>query len=102
MNIKLNQETSTFDGTNTVNPEAHSACLDPLNLATLDLGPAKITEANMTYSGATLTATVDGQGRLTKLVVNLPMQGTGTGSLGASLSIGIEGAMDDVYEMTYA
>ena len=102
MTIKLNQETSTYDGTNTVNPDAHASCLDPLNLATMDVSPATITEANMTYPGATLTATVDGQGRLTKLVVNLPMSGTGTGKLGVSLTIGLEGQMDDVYEFTYA
>lgn len=104
MSITLNAETSTYDGTTTVNPVGHESCLVPLNLATLELpiDAAEITAADMSYPGAKLDATVDGQGRLTKLVVNLPMSGSGTGAIkSASLSVGIEGSMDEVYEITY-
>lgn len=101
MKIVLNEETSSFDGTNTTKPVHHESCLSPLNLATLDIKPAKISEANMTYTGATLDLTVDGQGRVTRYAFNLPMSGKGKGKLVVSLEVGLDGAMDEVYEFTY-
>ena len=102
LSITLKKETSTFDGTDTVQPAGHQSCLDPLNLATLEIpAGATITEAAMTYSGATLTATVNGAGQLTKLDVKLPLEGTGTGKLGASLTLGLKGKSTECYEFTY-
>lgn len=101
LNIVLAEEKSTFDGTTTVNPVHHESCLTPLNLATLDLGPAKIAKADMTYPGATLTLTVDGQGRLTQYKSKLPMSGGGTGKLVVSLSVGLDGEMNETYDFTY-
>lgn len=102
MNITLKSEQSSYDGTNTVNPVGHESCLDPLNLATLELpAGAKITEAAMTYPGATLTVDVNGAGQVTKLDVKLPLEGTGTGKLGAQLTLGLKGEMHDTYEFTY-
>lgn len=103
MTITLVSEKATFDGTNTVNPAHHESCLDPLNLATLDVNPLTITAADMTYPGATLEATVDGQGRLTLLSVKLPLSGTGTGKFSfMSATLGLEGSLDDLYTFTYA
>ena len=102
LNITLKSETSTFDGTNTVNPVGHESCLDPLNLARLELpAGAKITEASMTYPGAKLTVDVNGAGQITKLYVDLPLEGTGTGKLGASLTLGLKGGMTETYDFTY-
>ena len=96
-------ETSNFDGTtNTSEPEYHKGAMDPLNLGGLDLGPIKISEAGLNYPGATIEATVDGQGRLVKLVQLLPLNGFGTGKAGPiKATINLEGSMDDTYEMTY-
>lgn len=101
MVIVLGAETSTFDGTNTTNPVHHESCLSPLNLATLDISPAKITEASMSYPGATLTVVVDGEGRVTHYDFKLPMEGNGKGSLGPSLTLGLKGEMTEVYDITY-
>lgn len=101
MTIVLNEEKSTFDGTNTTDPVAHESCLSPLNLATLDISPAKITSADMTYPGATLNVTVDGQGRVTHYDFKLPMSGNGAGSLGPSLELGLAGEMIETYDITY-
>ena len=96
-------ETSKFDGTkNTSEPTYHMGAMDPLNLGSLDLGPITITEAELNYPGATIEATVDGQGRLVKLVQLLPLNGYGTGKAGISATINLEGSMDATYEMTYA
>ena len=102
--IKFVQETSVFDGTSNVSePTYHKGAMDPLDLGTLDVKPIEITKADMTYPGAEVEATVDAQGRLVKLHNYLPLGGTGTGSVKIiKATIGIEGNMDTVYEITYA
>lgn len=103
INITIKSEKSTYDGANTTDPTSHMTAMDPLNLATLELPMgAKITSADMTYPGATCEATVDGSGNLTKLHINLPLEGSGTGSLrNATLTVGLKGNMDDTFEITY-
>lgn len=103
MTIQIKNEGSSFDGTNTVEPTSHKTAMDPLNLATLELPMgAKITSANMTYPGATCEATVNGSGKLVKLHINLPLEGSGAGNLkGASLEVGLKGVLDDTFEITY-
>ena len=104
MKIKFVQETSVFDGTSNVSePTYHKGAMDPLDLGTLDIDPIVITKADMTYPGAEVEATVDAQGRLVKLHSYLPLGGSGTGSVKViNATIGIEGNMDTVYEITYA
>lgn len=103
INIKLKSESSTFDGTTTISPANHESAMIPLNLATLELpAGAQITKADMQYPGASIEATVDGSGKLTKVVLALPMEGSGTGELkGMSLSVGVKGQLDETYEFTY-
>ena len=102
MTITFIPETSTFDGTNTTSePTHHKTAMDPLDLGSLKLDPVKITNADMRYPGATMTATVDGQGRLVKLEQKLPLEGSGTGKAGISLTLEITGSMDGTYEFIY-
>ena len=105
MTLTLVAEDSNFDGTqNTSEPIHHMSVMDPLNLASLDLGDAiKITEAALHYPGATLTATVDGQGRLVKLEQKLPLEGTGKGKAAViPVTLQLSGSMDGNYEFIYA
>ena len=102
MSITFIAETSTFDGTSTTSePTHHKSAMDPLELGSLDLGPVKITNADMRYPGATMTATVDAQGRLVKLEQKLPLEGSGTGKAGIPLTLEITGSMDGTYEFIY-
>ena len=95
-------ETSTFDGTKTTSePTHHKSAMDPLELGSLDLGPITISNADLKYPGATMTATVDGQGRLVKLEQKLPLEGTGTGKAGVSITLSLGGSMDGTYEFIY-
>ena len=95
-------ETSTFDGTSTTSePTHHKSAMDPLELGSLDLGPITISNADLRYPGATMTATVDGQGRLVKLEQKLPLEGSGTGKAGISLTLNLAGSMDGTYELIY-
>ena len=105
MTITLVAEKSTFDGTNTVNPVQHESIMDPLNLATLDVNPIVITEADMSYPGATVEVKVDGQGRLTYHSIKMPLDGSGTGSVKfppLNATIGLAGSLDDEFTYTYA
>ena len=103
MVITLIAETSTFDGTNTTSePTHHKSIMDPLELGSLDLGPITISNADLRYPGATMTATVDAQGRLVKLEQKLPLEGTGTGKAVVSLTLNLAGSMDGKYEFIYA
>lgn len=102
MSITFIAETSTFDGTSTTSePTHHKTAMDPLELGSLDLGPVKITNADMRYPGATMTATVDSQGRLVKLEQKLPLEGSGTGKAGIPITLEITGSMDGTYEFIY-
>ena len=102
MSITFIAETSTFDGTSTTSePTHHKTAMDPLELGSLDLGPVTITNADMKYPGATMTATVDSQGRLVKLEQKLPLEGSGSGKAGISLTLEITGSMDGTYEFIY-
>ena len=104
MSITFIAETSTFDGTSTTSePTHHKTAMDPLELGSLDLGPVKITNADMRYPGATMTATVDAQGRLVKLEQKLPLEGSGEGKAAfVPVSLQLSGSMDGNYEFIYA
>ncbi len=101
--LKLPSETSVFDnGTVTSSPTNHLTAVDPLDLATLNLDPVKIVKADMKYSGATVEATVNAEGKLVKLHINLPLEGTGSAKIGpAGLDLGVSGFMDTTFEITY-
>lgn len=102
MSITFIAETSTFDGTSTTSePTHHKTAMDPLELGSLDLGPISISNADLSYPGATMTATVDAQGRLVKLEQKLPLEGTGTGKAGIELTLKLAGSMDGTYELIY-
>ena len=105
MTFTLVAEDSNFDGTQTTSdPTHHKSIMDPLDLGSLDLGDQiKITNAALHYPGATMTATVDAQGRLVKLEQKLPLEGTGAGKASVfSVNLQLTGSMDGNYEFIYA
>ncbi len=101
LHITLASEKSTFDGTNTVKPVNNDSVVDVLNLADMDVKPAQITQADMTYPGTVLDATVNANGLLDALDVKIPMEGSGTGKLIASLSVTLSGEFVDHFKFTY-
>lgn len=101
MTVVIKAETSVYDGTNTTYPVYHQTVTDPLNLATLDI-PLTITAADMSYAGATINVTVDGEGRITEFDLKMPIEGSGSGKAGfISATVGIAGSLDDIYTFTY-
>ncbi len=101
--ITFPAETSVYDnGTVLSSPTNHLTGVDPLDLATLDLSPFEIFNADMNYSGGTCDATVNAEGKLVKLHIYLPLEGTGTAGKGPiKLDIGVSGHMDTTFEITY-
>lgn len=101
MTVVIKPEKSTYDGTNTTYPVYHEQITNPLNLATLDI-PLEITAADMSYAGATVEVTVDGEGRITLMTLKMPIEGSGSGKAGfISATVGIAGSLDDTYTITY-
>lgn len=101
--VLLKAETSTFDGATgaTVNPVNHESIMDPLNLATLDISPAKITSANMSYPGLELKATYNSNGTLDEIVENCKMSGTGSGGISVfNVDLTISGNCLDTWTFT--
>lgn len=108
--------TSTSDGTNTtytivLKPETssisnsiptyHGATMDCFDLTSLDI-PIEITEANFSYTGATIDITIDAQGRVVKYHENMPISGVGGGKMGfLSAQATIEGYLDETWTIVY-
>lgn len=78
--IKIKEESTTLQ--NPV-PQFNSAAIGYLDLTKISdkINGAEITEANMHYPGSSVTATVNGDGKLVKLELYLPMDGYGAASL---------------------
>ena len=102
MTVVIKPEKSTYDGTNTTYPVYHQQITNPLNLAEINADPIVITAADMSYAGATVEVTVDGEGRVTLMTLKMPIEGSGTGKAAfINATIGIAGSLDDTYTITY-
>lgn len=95
-------ESTTIEAGNDV-PAYHSTTVGYLDLLGLDLPSiVSITNADMNYHGATMTITVDSQGRITTLDIDFPMDGSGTAKVVlVSGSASFEGGMDSSWTFTY-
>lgn len=79
-----------------------SQCASPLDLASIDLGPIKIVQADMNYPGVTLKATVDANGKLLHSNFDQPLNGTGTASvIGLKPSATVHGGLTQEVKYTY-
>ncbi len=95
-------EESVYDGLTTTYPAYHSLVVSPLNLGAIDLSPIEITQAEMYYPGAAVTAVIDSQGRLTALQHVLPIEGTCTGEASIiSATVGLSGSMTTDFVIEY-
>ncbi len=85
-------------------PTHNSVAIGYLDLMSVEL-PSIVTivDSNMKYPGSTVEVTVDGQGRVTKLVNKMPMSGDGTAkiTLIGEGKAEFEGALDEVWTFTY-
>ena len=74
-------------------PKYADQCAAPLDLASVDLGPIKVVQADINYPGVTLKATVSANGTLVSSSIDQPLNGTGTASvIGLKPSATVHGA----------
>lgn len=74
-------------------PKYADQCAAPLDLGNVDLGPIKITQADINYPGVTLKATVNAKGTLVSSSIDQPLNGSGTANvIGLKPSATVHGA----------
>lgn len=102
LTIVLKKETSTTDGKKTTSTaKGNSSVIDVTDVATLS--DNLIASSKLVYTGTTLKATLNKNGKLIKLTVNVPLTGVINGNLSAGLKMTskFEGNRKDTYRITY-
>lgn len=100
--IKLIPEKSSYDGSVTTATPNMSSILDPLDFATFNMGPIGVKKAEISYPDTILRATVDSSGRLTKLVIELPVVTSCTGGMSVfTADVGLDMKVTTIYEIKY-
>ncbi len=81
----------------------HGACMDTVNITAESIQPFTLNNANVTYPGGTLTASINDKGYLTKLDIQEPVEisGTFTWTL-VKLDAVIDARWQQQFEFTYA
>ncbi|MBQ5969080.1 MAG: hypothetical protein IKN72_07395 [Clostridia bacterium] len=81
----------------------YSTVMEVINPDTLGLpSNAKIDDFNITYSGGTIDATIDSQGRITAMTHHLVVpEATGSGSLMVAVTLKMHGDHTATYQITY-
>lgn len=101
MKITLNSESCSHTGTAKYN----ASCSMPLDIGVIDFGAAvTINKCTFNYPGTQLTATIDSQGRVTKLVTHMPLNiADAEGkALGVTIKVGsIKGTWDCTSTMSF-
>lgn len=97
--ITLVEEQTTFD--NAV-PQYSSTAFSYLDLTSLDIPVAKITDASMHYPGTQVSVTVDGSGKVTEIHYIMAMDGFGQAKVGPITGDAtFEGKDDEKWTFTY-
>ena len=98
--LKIAEESTTLE--NPI-PPYNSKAIGYLNLAGIDVPGATITQANMHYSGSTLTITTNADGKITELHLVLPMDGSGGAKMGfLSGTASFNGEKNETWQFIYS
>ena len=113
-NFVLASEKAVFDGVRTYGVkyadgelaesalQHHYICMGVIP-ENLDLGPVKISSADIYYEGATITAKVDAEGRLVSYNVTSTVEGESTGKAAMiSATLGLAGNDTETVEIVYS
>lgn len=100
--ILFKADSSSFAEGETVIPPHISTATDHVDFANFALGPVAITKAEVTYPGTKITAEVDEEGDLDKLVIHQPVEVNCTGGVGSlTADVGMKIDATITYEITY-
>lgn len=101
LSITLKSETSVYDGKGASVAVGNSSVTNTMNLAELDITPAKINAAQIIYPATQLTATLDSNGKLTKLVIRVPLTMSMEAELAVAIAATVTGSFTDTYTIKY-
>ncbi len=97
--VVLVHETSTLEDPR---PPYHDSACDTLDYSTFELPMGQITKADFEYPGATVSITLDKDGRVVGYHERLNMAGVGEGTaIGLTASGRMEGYIDESWVITY-
>ena len=100
INVTLVEEKTTLDSPV---PQYTSNVIGYLNLNNLDLGSVKIPACDFTYTGSSVTATIDSNNRIVSIKYRLPMAVTGSGSMGfIKATVGFTGEQNEEWTFNWA
>jgi hypothetical protein len=86
----------------TPSPVYNATAIGFLDIASLDLPGVTISEANMKYPGSVVEITVNADGKVTKLVNKLPMEGSVNAKISFfNVTAAFKGALDETWTFTY-
>ncbi len=84
-------------------PPYTSNVIGYLDVNSLDLGSVNIESCDFTYTGSTVTATIDSSNRLVNIKYRLPMAVTGSGSMGfIKATVGFTGEQNEEWTFSWA
>lgn len=102
--IKLNikKDSSSYDGKTFKPAKHHDKVLESVNVSDLAIDMVDLKRVDIVYPGTTVTAKIDGKGRLTKLVIDCPLEAEIECSmLQTALDVKFGGADKMTLDMTY-
>ncbi len=83
-------------------PPHHNAAGDTFDLSELDIPTGEITKADFEYPGATVSVTVDKDGKVIRYHEHLDMKGVGEGNaIGINASGEMEGYIDETWDIQW-
>ena len=103
LTISLVEEKSLFDGTVIHNSDYNSSVIEAINPATLELGPLKIINAEITYPETLVSASFDDKIRATSIKIEIPLDACITGYVSViKFTCFCNAEITEEYTITYA
>ncbi len=100
--IHFKPDSSSFADGSTVVPPHISTATDHVDFGNFALGPVAITKAEISYPATAVTAEVDSEGDLKKLIIHQPVEVSCTGGVGSlTADVGMKIDATITYEITY-
>lgn len=97
--VKLVPETATLEN---ARPPHHNSASDVLDFSAFELPMGQVTKADFNYPGATISVTLDGNGKVVEYHERLDMSGFGEGEiLGITGSGDMEGYIDEHWSIQW-
>lgn len=82
-------------------PPYHNSACDTFDLTKVELPMGEVTRADFEYPGATVSVTINPEGKVVHYQERLEIKGTGEGKLGITASGTIEGSIEEKWDINW-